>query len=265
MISFKGNKEILKSAKLLETNSRNLYPHLSTSRVRKIIGYEVENDPKFFSEMKKEYRGARNMIRENRDYYTELIYSMQFGGIGNCTEDSMLTELLGKINGQNNIYTGHLGLQQKGKSGALNHVVAFITDKPMKAGKEVFFKNKEAIIIDPWLGITDFAGSYFTKLKTIYRKVFMQEKDKRFVTFSDDNAIIELLKSISKNTQEFKTNKKDYYPLESISITPFIDKSFDNKRLEGIKETFPELFIKNFKKIIFPKKEQKTAKAGKIA
>ena len=265
MITFQGNKELLKSAKLLESNSRNLYPHLSTSRVRKIIGYDVENDPKFFSEMKKEYTGARKMIRESGDYYAALVYSLMFGRVGNCTEDSMLTELLGKINGQKNIYTGSLGLKQEDKSGAINHVVAFITDKPLTAGKEEFFKNKEAIIIDPWLGITDFAGSYFTKLKTIYRKVFMQENNKRFVTFSDDNLVMELLKSMSNTTQEFKANRKEFCPTVNISITPFIDNSFNEEKIESIKETFPNLVLKGFKKILLPEKEEKTGKKDMIA
>ena len=206
MITFKGNKELLKSAKLLETNSRNLYPHMSTSRIRQIIGFEKENDPKFFTEMKKDYSTARNMIRISGDYYSALVYSLQFGRIGNCTEDSMLTELLGKINGQKNIYTGSLGIEKEGKKGALNHVVAFVTDKP---DEEQFFKNKEAVIIDPWLGITDFADNYFTKLKTIFRKTFMYEKNKRYATLPNNNFTIEIIRSISKTTKEFKANKKE--------------------------------------------------------
>lgn len=249
MMRIQGNKQTLKTAMLLESKVRNLYPHMSTYRVRKIIGYERNDDPKFFARMKKEYSGAMKMIKESGDIYAALVYSLQFGRVGNCTEDAMLTELLGKVNGQKNIYTGSLGLTKEDKSGALNHVVAFITDKPIKAGEKEFFKNKEAIIIDPWLGVTDFAGNYFAKLKTIFRKTFMQEKNKRFITFSNDNIVMELLKSISKTTQEFKANKKALCPTTNISITPFVDKSFDAEKVEAIKETFPELVIDNFEKI----------------
>ena len=265
MITFQGNKQILKSAKLLETTSRNLYPHSSTSRIRNLIGHDVEEDPIFFAKMKKDYSSARKMIKLSGDIYAALVYSLQYGKVGNCTEDAMFTELLGKINGQMNVYTGYLGLTREKKSGALNHVVAFITDKPIEAGKKEFFKNKDAIIIDPWLNITDFAGSYFAKLKTIYRKVFMYEKNPNFVTFSNDNIVMELLKSISKTTQEFKANKKAFCPTTNISITPFIDKSFTKEKIEAIKENFPELTLKNFKKIVFPEKEPKTAKTDKIA
>ena len=265
MITFQGNRQVLKSAKLLESNTRNLYPHMSTSRIRNIIGYEVEEDPIFFEKMKKEYSSARKMIKQSGEIYAALVYSLQFGKVGNCTEDALLTELLGKINGQSNIYTGYLGLTNENKSGALNHVVAFITDKPVEAGKKEFFKNKDAIIIDPWLNVTDFAGNYFSKLKTIYRKVFMYDKSKQFVTFSNDNLVMELLKSVSKTTQEFKANKKAFCPTTNISITPFIDKALNPQRAEAIKETFPELILKNFKKITIPHKKPKTAKTDKIA
>ena len=265
MITFQGNKQILKSAQLLESSSRNLYPHMSTSRIRKIIGYEDKRDPKFFFKMKNEYSSARKMIKESGDIYAALVYSLQFGRIGNCTEDAMFTELLGKVNGQKNIYTGYLGLTKEDKSGALDHVVAFITDKPIISGEKEFFKNKDAIIIDPWLGLTDYAGSYFAKLKTIYRKTFMHKNDKRFVTFSNDNVIMEFLKSMSKTTQEFKANKKSYCPTTNISITPFIDDSFNTAKVEAIKETFPELVLKNFKKISMPVKKAKNTKMDRIA
>ena len=264
MISFQGNRQILKSAKLLETNSRNLYPHISTSRIRTQIGIESP-DPKFFSEMKKEYRSARQMIRESRDIYTALINNLQFGRIGNCSEDSMLTELLGKVNGQKNIYTGSLSIDNGKEKGSLNHVVAFITNRPIRAGREEFFKNKDAIIIDTWLGVTDFAENYFTKLKSVYRKVFMYDKSKRFATLSDDNPINELIRLESKTVQEYKARKKEYCPSTKISIVPFIDDSLNAEKIKNMKETFPELALKNFKKIVLPKKKQKTANTDKIA
>lgn len=251
MINFKGKSPILKSAEILERNAKNIYPHISTSRIRTQIGIETP-DPKFFLRIKKDYSLARKMIKESGDFYTALIFSLREGKIGNCTEDAMLTELLGKINGQKNIYTGSLGIYKDGKRGALNHVVAFITDEPVDNGKDHFFKNKEAVIIDPWLGITDFAGSYFTKLKSVFRKTFMYDKNPYFTTFTNDSIVDEFIRMEAKTPEEFKLKKKEYLPKTHISIVPFVNNFLQGGRLESIKELFPELILKNYRTIILP-------------
>ena len=265
MITFEGNKQILKPAKLLEANARNLYPHVSTSRIRTQIGIETP-DPNFFVQMKKDYAEARKMIKESGDIYAALAVSLREGKVGNCTEDAMFAELLGKINGQKNIYTGSLGLKRgKNETGRLNHVIAFITDKPVKNSEEVFFKNKEAIIIDPWLGITDFAGNYFTKLKSIFRKTFMYGKNKKIATFSNDNLAMELIRAESKTIKEFNSKRREYCPHTNLSIFPFVNNQLSGDRLETIKEMFPELVLKNYKKISMPEKKAKIVKLYRIA
>ena len=255
MITFEGNKQILKPAKLLESKARNTYPHISTYRLRKQIGYDLLNDPKFFSKMKKNYSSASKKIKESNDYYTAIISSLKNSKIGNCTEDAMLTELIGKINGQTNIYTGNIELAIDGeRQGLLNHVIAFITDKPIYKNEKYFFKNKEAIIIDPWLGITDYVGNYFNKLKSTYRKTFMHERNKNFATFSNDNLAMELLRIDSKTPKEFKTKKKEFCPNTSLSIIPFINNYLNQDKINAIKANFPELVIKSFKRINLPQK-----------
>lgn len=88
-------------------------------------------------------------------------------GLGNCAEEAKLAELIGKISGIKNIYSGSIFA---GK-GFAKHDVAFITDKEIKENKKYQFKNKEALIIDPWLGITEFAGNYFKTIKTNFSKL----------------------------------------------------------------------------------------------
>ena len=261
MITFESNKNMLKSAMLIESKARNTYPHISTYRLRKQIGYDKETDPKFFSEMKKNYSLARKMIKESGDFYTAMLFSLREGKVGNCTEDAMLAELLGKINGQTNIYTGNIALSRDGKNvGSLNHVVAFITEKAVKNNEKNFFKNKDAIIIDPWLGVTDYAGNYFNKLKSIYRKTFMQEKDNRFATFTNDNLAMEFLRGESKNPKDFHKKKKELCPITALAVVPFINKLLNPETLEAIKESFPELIIKSFKQIDLPCKKAKIIK-----
>ena len=260
MITFQGRQDVLKSAKILESRARNTYPHISTSKIRKHIGYDIP-DPAYFVQLKEDYSNMLKMIRESGDYYSSLIYTLSDGKMGNCTEDAMFTELLGKINGQKNIYTGCIGLKKDGgKTGYINHVVAFITDEPVTAGKEYFLKNKEAVIIDPWLAITDFASGYFTKLKTVFRKVFSQEKNPRFVTFSNDKLATELLKMESKTPQEYKSKRKYYLPKDELCLIPFIDHSLNSEKLATLKMFFPELTIKNFKEIKLPEKKENPGK-----
>ncbi len=248
MITFEGNRNLLKPAKLLETKTRNTYPHISTSKLRVQIGY-LGKDPNFFTNLKRDYSVLRKMIKESGDYYSSIIYTLSEGKIGNCTEDAMFTELIGKINGQKNIYTGSIGIDNNGKGKFLDHVIAFITDKPVEGSKKYYLKNKEAVIIDPWLGVTDFVGNYFTKLKSIYRKTFMYTNNDLFGTFSNDKIAMELLRAESKNPKEFKAKKKEFCPKVTLSIIPFIDKSLNAEKIDELKTFFPELIIKNFKKV----------------
>lgn len=255
MITFQGNRQILKSAQILESKARNTYPHISTSRIRKQIGYDSP-DPDFFIKLKKNFKNTRQKMCESEDLYTSVIYALSRGKIGNCTEDAFFTEIIGKINGQNNIYTANIGLSENYENTQyLNHVVAFITNKPVKSRKNFFCKNREAIIIDPWLGVTDFAGSYFAKLKSVYRKVFMQEINNDYAIFSNDNITNELLRTESRTPQEFKTKRKNFSPNITLSLIPYIDKSLNDEKIETLKKTFPELTIKNFKKIKLEKQK----------
>ncbi len=255
MITFQANQQTLKTAKLLESRARNTYPHLSTSKIRSNIGYD-KPAPNFLEQLKKDYKYMRNMIRESGNYYTAIVHTLSFGKIGNCTEDSMFTELLGKINGQDNIYTACLGIKRDNEPVKyLDHVVAFVTNKKIKDGKEYFLKNKDAIIIDPWLNTSNYVGDYFTKLKTVYRERFMNRKDSRFATFTNDNLAMEFLRDDTKSPQEFKEKRKEFLPHTKLCLIPFIDKSLNTETIECIKESFPELLIKNYKKIEFPMKK----------
>jgi len=249
MITFQANQQTLKSAKLLESRARNTYPHLSTSKIRSQIGYD-KPAPAFLCRLNKYYKNLRNMIRESGNYYNAIVYTLSLGKIGNCAEDSMFTELIGRINGQENIYTGCLGIKRDDEPVKhLDHVVAFVTNKKIKEGQEYFFKNKDAIIIDPWLNTSNFVSDYFTKLKTVYRERFMNRKDSRFATFTNDKLATEILREETKTPQEFKEKRKEYFPHTTLCLIPFVDKSLNDETIECIKENFPELLIKNYKKI----------------
>ena len=145
---------------------------------------------------------------DEKNTYQYVIESLK-KGLGNCFEESKFAELIAKINGQNNIYSGKI---YAGK-GFAKHEVAFITDIKINADKFYRFKNKEAIILDPWLGITDYAENYFTRITKNYGKILG-------------------IKSYSKP-----------------KLQPDLSGKISARKLAEYKKNHPELIIKNFKKI----------------
>lgn len=248
MINFKGTPPILKSAEMLEVNARNLYPHISTSKIKTFLDADAPR-PQFYRDLNKKLKFYRKMIKESEDVYSTLVYALQESKIGNCTEDAIFTQLLGRINGQKNIYAGGIFFSDgETKSKLLDHAVAFITNKKIKNNKEYFFKNKDAIIIDPWLGITDFASSYFTKVKTIFGKMFKALPNNDFA--------IGIAKFGSKNYRDFNKCVRDFSTPTHFSIIPFIDNIYREDSIKELKELFPELTIAKYKTINISKRKK---------
>lgn len=247
MISLTGNKNIIHDAELIERSARTVYNHVSASKLKTVLDID-KNAPEYIKSIGQEVGLTREMFRQGGDFYSSLIFRLQEKGIGNCTEDAIFAQLLGMLNGQKNIYAGGIYINKNNRQiGILNHAVAFITNKDIENKKEYFFKNREAVIIDPWLNITDFAGSYFNKIKTIFRKYFKN--------LSNDNIVMELIRSEAHNPREFKQIKKECCPHTSLSIIPFIDKQAFNQAGQELKEFFPELIIKKFKPVILENKK----------
>ena len=105
MITFEGKPQILKSAEMLERNAKNLYPHISTSRIKTRLDLNKPL-PAFYAKLADNIILSRQMIRESKDLYSSVLFALQEFKIGNCTEEAIFAEILGKVNGQNNIYSG---------------------------------------------------------------------------------------------------------------------------------------------------------------
>ena len=170
MITFTSRHNEIRKADLITRKAHTIYPHISESRVSAIISQDKVKEL-FWGQMSMEYAlrfaGERLKMECNeKNLYTHVIETLK-NGLGNCAEEAKLAELIGKINGIKNIYSGSIFA---GK-GFAKHDVAFITNEEIKPNKKYKFKNKEALIIDPWLGITDFAGNYFKIIKTNFAKL----------------------------------------------------------------------------------------------
>lgn len=214
MITFESRQKVIRNADLITRKAHSLYPHVSESRIVSMIGEDKVKDL-FWGNMSLRYAlkfaaQRYNMEIDEKNLYRYVLESLQ-GGLGNCSEEAKLAELIARINGQKNVYSGKIFA---GK-GFAKHEVAFITDKEIKPDKKYHFKNKDALIIDPWLGVTDFAGRYFKSLTKQYAKVL-----------------------------QIRGNAKPSLQADfSSKLTP--------KKLGDLKKGHPELIIRNYRPISF--------------
>ena len=214
MITFESRQKVIRNADLITRRAHSLYPHVSESRIVSMIGEDKVKDL-FWGNMSLRYAlkfaaQRYNMEIDEKNLYRYVLESLQ-GGLGNCSEEAKLAELIARINGQKNVYSGKIFA---GK-GFAKHEVAFITDKEIKPDKKYHFKNKDALIIDPWLGVTDFAGRYFKSLTKHYAKVL-----------------------------QIRGNAKPSLQADfSSKLTP--------KKLGDLKKGHPELIIRNYRPISF--------------
>ena len=139
------------------------------------------------------------------------------------------------MNGIKNIFAGNIFFNDTKNNSEHNidHVVAFITDKKDKINGEFYFKNKDAIIIDPWLGIVDYASNYFKKLQTQFRGFFknIPETDS-YNRFINPNSLT------PEEYRQYMAYSKARYVFK---ILPFPDSATKNETLERYKKNFPEL------------------------
>lgn len=221
-----GMKQPLKRPDMYLRKVKNTYQHFSPDNFSERIKnkYNLDMDPLYLSSeayiqfIEKEknisinrkllnglrkvvdkFATYRNKLQTSRNKITFMLENLKNGNkMGNNGEESDLATLIGRMNGQNNIYSGYI-------NGAASRKVSFITDKPVKDGKKLFLKNKDAIIIDPELGITDYACNYFVKIKDLMQNSF---------------------------------KKKPHF-----SITPSGNYTLNEVQMEELKAKYPELLI----------------------
>ena len=213
MISFRSRNEHARIADIITRKAHSQYPHISVSRNHYLINKSEVN--RFLwgnMDLRDSLRLASHRINiemDEKNLYNHIINCMK-NGLGNCSEESKLAELIAKINWQKNVYVGKIFAG----SGFEKHEVAFITNKKIEPNEKYSFKNKEALIIDPWLGVTEYAGNYFKLIKTNFG-----------------------------NLLGIRGNSK-----------PKIQADFSGKlstgKINELKNKYPELMIKNYKKIV---------------
>ena len=226
MVTFKSRQEIIRSASTIERRAHSVYPHISPTRAvcqaNSLLGIKKWEDIncKYLHEVNGNLSILRMFIDNVRHTASDMaITCLKNNKVGNCGEEAILARIIGKLSGQRNIYTGNLiAISQKEKSAKpTGHAVAFITDSPVFDNCPKTFSQKEAVIIDPWLGITDVAGNYFNKLKNAFKN--------NFAMLDSDKA-------------------KDI----NFRVIPFDTTRLKGEKLLEYRDTNPELVIKNYKR-----------------
>ncbi len=211
MITFQSRNKMVRNADMITRKAHSQYPHISVSRIDSMLGKDKAKHF-FWDDMAFKYslKCASERLKvdmDEKNMYKLTVESLK-NGIGNCGEEANLAELIGKINGLKNIYSGKIYAGNKFPV----HEAAFITDREIKPSKRYSFKGKDAIIVDPWLGITEYAGEYFKRLKTQFKEIFNLRSNSRLKIEADFTS----------------------------KLTPY--------KIKKLKEEYPELIIKDFKK-----------------
>lgn len=112
------------------------------------------------------------------DYHrvNNVLGQFKYDKLGNCGEDAFMAATILRINGVDNACTA--GLKVDGSF--LDHMVCvFNKDGSTFNGKP----NKNTIIIDPWVGMADFASNMFQKYKNVFSELLIGIKPQSEITF----------------------------------------------------------------------------------
>ena len=148
------------------------------------------------------------------DYFSKLITSVRKDHLANCAELSEIALLMCKNKNFEDVRIFSLEAFEKfnsknpshknlAKSGCdVENVSAIDLDHVAVS----FQHGGKTIVVDPWLGLADFADNYKTKIKTLYKNFFIDLKDSHSLRFkfdNDDSVVSE--KAVAKLAKKFKS------------------------------------------------------------
>ena len=246
MISFKSRNHAIRQADRITRFANSVYPHVSESKIKKSVEhqqaikypdnicYKLGN---FKLKKSMELDNLRYKHGQGIDLFRDIINMLKQHKIGNCYESAVVAQIIGKINGINNIYPAKIFFNKNNSKyqTQLDHVVAIITDKSFQPEGYYNFKNNDAIIVDPWLGITEYAGDYINKLRTSFVNIFPAIPDSKYLFKS--------LRNITNTLEEFNQKRKNMFKPD-FSFKLHTDELLSLQDAETLKKEYPELIFK---------------------
>ena len=107
-------------------------------------------------------------VHRNGDFKTvgAILGQFKYNKLGNCGEDAFLSAAILRLNRIENAYTASLKIDKLSQ----DHAVCVFN----RSGKPYSGKiDRDTIIIDPWIGVADFATNVFQKYKDSFSKYFV--------------------------------------------------------------------------------------------
>jgi hypothetical protein len=144
-------------------------------------------------------------LRNNYELIDCTFSQVKEAKMGNCGEDAVLSAAILKMNGKTNACVADLSADCQ----MLDHCVCvFNRDGKPFSGRI----NKDTIIVDSWLGVTDFAQNMFLKYKNIFNeKIGLRENNKlRLDNVRQLQITDEQLECLRKDYPQF-LHKVDFY------------------------------------------------------
>ena len=247
MISFQSRNSAIRNADRITRHVNSVYPHISESKFRIYANEVIQNNsgnPKMcldLSKLKFKYESKMDALRFRGGYGLEqfkiIIDNLKNHKLGNCYESAILAQIIGKINGIKNIYPAQMFFTKNSPqiNMQLDHAVAVITDKPFEKDFKYQFKNKDAIIVDPWLCVTDYVGEYLSRIRN--------QLHKNFPFLSDNEIRMKNFAANSNNLAEFNQTRKKCFKHEFF-FKLHEDEISTPEETEMLKKEFPELIFK---------------------
>ena len=239
--SFQARNKIIRDADKICRAVNSRFPHISpTYRTREIASnilnliHESQNGFKNSSLAAKEkydkyenlvesYVAANDKLERSRnkrilnngqyDYFSKLISYVRRDRLANCVELSELAFLMCKNKNFDDVKIFSLEAFEEFMPTNLNHVnlrkcgcnVEDISTIDLDHVAVSFKHDNKVVVVDPWLGIADFAENYKTKIKTLYKNFFIDLKNMHDLKFQycDEESTLDR-KTLEKLVNKFK-------------------------------------------------------------
>lgn len=178
--SFTSRNSVIRDADWVMRKVNSEFPHFSPTKAR------IQYSDLFDKNIKlKEYVEDKNADLKAERFLNQCVFdrfkmlkntiaTMMDGRLGNCYEEATVADLILKMNGFKNSYRARFLTDFGTKK--IDHTITFIDKNP--TGE--YYNPHKLIIIDPWLGITDYADKIFKIYKTKYNNYFRMSNSQEF-------------------------------------------------------------------------------------
>ena len=139
------------------------------------------------------------------NYFQDLFYYIKKHHSFNCQESSLLSALVLKLNGIENVYTAGIC----DGAAEIDHLVSFFNRDGSEYDGEI--RNNQTIIVDPWTGLCNFANNIFKLYTNMWKKYFkISECDKGLI--NGKYKFTDACKMQIPKSNGFEDYIKDIYP-----------------------------------------------------